>query len=70
MTSTTHASALQVHGELMPRFDEILTPEALDFVAELAHRFGGRRDALRRGRYAVARPGHRLDLVEQGTVSE
>jgi malate synthase len=58
---------LQVHGELLPRFDEILTPEALAFVAELARRFGSRRDALlqaRVERYAAGRPGDRLDFRE------
>jgi len=39
----------------LPGFDDVLTPEALDFVAELHDRFGARRDELlaaRRGRPA------------------
>ena len=35
--------ALEVTGPLRDRFDEILTPEAIAFVAELHHRFGARR---------------------------
>ena len=65
---TDHVPALQVHGELLPRFEEILTPDALAFVAELAHRFGGRRDALLRARtdrYAAGRPGDRLDFLTE-----
>lgn len=32
-----------VAGRMGPRYDEILTPEALAFLTELHHRFGGRR---------------------------
>ena len=56
---TSPARALQVHGELRPRFDEILTPDALALVAELTRRFADRRDALlqaRADRYAAGRP--------------
>ena len=59
------APALEVRGALLPRFDEILTPDALAFVAELAGRFGGRRDELLRARadrYAAGRPGDGLDF--------
>ena len=65
---TDSVPALQVRGELLPRFDEILTPEALGFVAALAERFGGRRDALlqaRADRYAAGRPGDRLTFLEE-----
>ncbi|GAA1681723.1 malate synthase A [Microbacterium lacus] len=41
--TTAPAPAVQVVGRLAPRYDEILTPEALAFVAELHQRFGGRR---------------------------
>ncbi len=34
---------LEIAGRLRDRYDEILTPEALAFVAELHRRFGGRR---------------------------
>jgi malate synthase len=64
-TADPHGPALQIRGAMLPRFDEILTPDALDFVAELARRFGDRRDALlqaRADRYAAGRPGDRLDF--------
>src|SRR3546814_17835232 len=35
--------AIEVTGPLGERFEEILTPEALAFLAALHHRFGGRR---------------------------
>jgi malate synthase len=46
-------ATLEITGRLRDRYDEILTPEALAFVAELHRRFGGRRhdrlaDRLRR----------------------
>ena len=37
---------IDVHGPQVERSDEILTPEALDFVADLHRRFGPRRDEL------------------------
>ncbi len=55
--------AITVEARLQPRFDEILTADALDFVAELARRFGPRRDALlqaRADRYAAGSPGATL----------
>lgn len=39
----THQPTIRVTGELGPRYDEILTPEALAFVTSLHDRFGGRR---------------------------
>lgn len=49
----THEPAIEVAGRLGPRYDEILTPEAIAFLAELHHRFSARRhdrlaDRLRR----------------------
>ena len=49
-----------IEGEQRPRFDEILTADALDFVAELDARFGPRRAELlqaRADRYAAGSPG-------------
>jgi malate synthase len=57
------APAVTVQAELLPRFDEVLTADALDFVAELARRFGGRRAELlqaRADRYAAGHPGAAL----------
>jgi malate synthase len=44
--SATNAERLVVKGALGPRFDEILTSEALAFVAELHGRFDAKRRAL------------------------
>ncbi len=60
-------SALEVRGDLLPRFDEILTADALDFVAELARRFGSRRRELleaRAQRYAAGDPGRTLRFAD------
>jgi malate synthase len=61
------APAITVQADLLPRFDEILTPDALDFLAELTRRFGGRRAELlqaRAERYAAGRPGAGLQFRE------
>ncbi|MFG1351124.1 malate synthase A [Xanthobacter autotrophicus] len=42
----TAPSGIEIIGELGPRFDEILTPEALDFVAGLHRTFNPTRTAL------------------------
>nr|WP_248153009.1 malate synthase A [Microbacterium aoyamense] len=39
----THEPQVEVLGAIRPRYDEILTPEALAFLTELHHRFSGRR---------------------------
>jgi len=41
--TATHEPSLEIAGPLGPRYDEILTPEALAFITELHHRFSGRR---------------------------
>ncbi|MFF7250817.1 malate synthase A [Embleya sp. NPDC008237] len=55
-------------GGSVPRADEVLTTEALGFVASLQRRFGGRRDALldlrRARREEIARTG-RLDFLPE-----
>ncbi|MEV8267138.1 malate synthase A [Microbacterium sp. NPDC076911] len=58
---TTTTPSIQILGEMRPRYDEILTPEAVAFLAELHHRFSGRRhdrlaDRMRR-RYEIGN-GH------------
>jgi malate synthase len=64
---TTHAR-LELNGTMEAGFDEILTPDALEFVAELQHRFGPRRRELleararRRGRL---RAGGMLDFLPE-----
>ena len=56
-------AAITIEADLLPRFDEILTADALDFVAELTRRFGRRRRELlqaRAERYAAGDPGPTL----------
>jgi malate synthase len=64
----TPAPALVVRGPAVPRADEILTPEALAFVADLQREFGTRRDELlgrrRERRDDIART-HRLDFLPE-----
>jgi malate synthase len=59
---------VRVAGPAVERGEEILTPEALEFVADLQSRFGAHRDALlsaravRRAEIAAAR---RIDFREE-----
>ncbi|MBV8733228.1 MAG: hypothetical protein JO120_00460, partial [Solirubrobacterales bacterium] len=39
-------AAIELLGAVEPRFDEVLTPGALELVAELQRRFGDRRQEL------------------------
>ena len=41
--TTLSQTTLSITGPMRPRYDEILTPEALQFLAELHHRFAGER---------------------------
>ena len=62
---TTHAR-LELNGPVAAGFDEILTPDALEFVAELQQRFGPRRRELleaRARRRARLRAGEMLDFL-------
>lgn len=46
ITTTLHTGmtpAIEIVGALRPRYDEILTPEAVEFLTALHHRFAGRR---------------------------
>jgi malate synthase len=59
---------IKVTGGPVPRGEEILTPEALAFVAELQQRFGARRDELvefRRQRRAAVAQSHRFDFLPE-----
>jgi malate synthase len=42
----TASKRLELRGPASPKFDEILTPDALEFVAELQYEFGDRRHQL------------------------
>ena len=47
MTSPTqYAQGIEVQAEITPEFAEILTPEAMSFVATLARAFETRREEL------------------------
>jgi malate synthase len=62
--------AVTINADLQPRFDEILTADALDFVAELTEKFGPRRAELlkaRADRYAGGSPGSTLDFLAETT---
>ena len=65
---------IDVIGGPVTRGEEILTPEALAFVAELQERFGARRDELlelRQQRRAAVAQSHRFDfLTETGDVRQ
>jgi malate synthase len=45
-TLSTDNPVISIHGKLGPRFDEVLTPEALVFLAGLHTRFEGKRQKL------------------------
>jgi malate synthase len=62
------SSEVQVLGDPVERGDEILTPEALDFLAGLHDAFAGRRDELLRARSKrreEARTTGRLDFLPE-----
>jgi malate synthase len=63
----THPEAVEVLGPTEPRFDEILTDEALAFVAGLQREFGGRRAELLEAR---AERQTRLDEGERPAFLE
>jgi malate synthase len=62
---TTHAK-LELNGPMEAGFEEVLTPDALEFVAELERRFGPRRRELlqaRARRRERLRAGEMLDFL-------
>ncbi|MGW4957032.1 malate synthase A [Nonomuraea sp. NPDC004186] len=59
---------MEITGPMLDRFDEILTPEALDFVATLQREFGARRLELleaRQARQAELSAGGLLDFLPE-----
>jgi malate synthase len=57
---------IELHGAMQAGFDEVITPDALEFVAELQHRFGHRREELleaRGRRRARLAGGELLDFL-------
>jgi malate synthase len=66
MTGTDVERSIEVNGPDVPRAGEILTPDALAFVADLQRRFGERRDELlarRTGRSAAAAAAGALEFL-------
>jgi malate synthase len=63
----TH-TGLELRGAVSPSFDEVLSPDALEFVAELQREFGARRAELlrdREHRRALLRAGAMLDFLPE-----
>jgi malate synthase len=59
---------MAISGEILPEYQEILTPEALAFVSDLARRFTGRRDQLmqeRTARWEKLQRGELLDFLPE-----
>jgi malate synthase len=72
MSTSPHAQpsteGLKITGPITPEFAEILTPDALSFVALLAREFGGRRECLlqkRVERQAQIDVGHLPDFLPE-----
>ncbi len=69
MTSPTqYAQGIEVHAQITPEFAEILTPEAMNFVATLARAFEGRREELlakREQRQAELDAGKKPDFLPE-----
>ncbi len=59
-------SGIEIRGHMDVGYDEVLTPDALEFVAELQRRFGARREELLKARAARRerlRAGEMLDFL-------
>src|SRR5437773_10039914 len=70
MNSSTISSppGIQLRGELAPAFPEIVSPEALAFVAGLQRAFGNRREEClqrRQDRQAALDRGEALDFLPE-----
>src|SRR5437762_11657490 len=68
-SSTTQVpTAVQLLGAVTPAFAEILTPDALAFVAKLQHAFGNRREEClqrRQDRQAALDRGEALEVLRE-----
>lgn len=64
MTQTAPGGRLQVMGPMAPRYDEILTAEALAFIEQLSDRFAGQIDELLRAR------GERQKALDAGILPD
>lgn len=67
-TTTRTGGRIEIRGTMHPRFDEVLTPEALEFLAQLHDRFGQRRCnllAARDDRRREISQGANLDFLAE-----
>ena len=46
MSTPAYGPGIEITGRITPEYAQILTPEAMAFVAKLQRAFGGRRDEL------------------------
>ncbi|MFL6540667.1 MAG: malate synthase A [Chthoniobacterales bacterium] len=68
MPSSQMPRGVELGGEMRPGFEEILTPDALAFVAKLQREFGGRREEAlqrRQERQAALDRGEDLDFLPE-----
>src|SRR5262245_55468879 len=68
MRMATSLQGIEVTGAMAPGYDEILSPDALDFVADLERRFGPERKrllGLRAERQARIDAGERPDFLKE-----
>lgn len=64
MTQPTYGDGIEILGEMRPEFLEILTPEAVNFLAQLARKFTARRDEL------LAKRIERQAEIDAGTMPD
>src|SRR5215472_9707885 len=67
-TSKLSLKGIEITGEITPEFAEIVTPEAMNFVATLARAFSARRGELlqrRARRQAELDAGHMPDFLPE-----
>jgi malate synthase len=68
MSAPTYGPGIEITGSVTPEYAQILTPQALDFVARLQRAFGGRRNELLAARAARQREfdaGKRPDFLPE-----
>ena len=68
MTDQTLPAAIEIRAEILPEYQAILTPEAIDFLAGLARNFTARRDQLlqaREARQAAIDAGNLPDFLPE-----
>ena len=71
MTHPDLPASIDIRGEIQPEYDAILTPAAINFLANLAHKFTARRDELlqtRAARQAAIDSGALPDFLPETAV--